>query len=119
MAGAIVAGAILVGIGALHLVYTYAAYPWLMSRLPRRPPRPGPDQAPQLVSIVIAARVAPGQVEGLLQKVEDLLATVQLPCEVVVAADGPAPELMRGLAAMGDSRIRVVNVPEGAGKAVA
>src|SRR4051812_18045406 len=113
MAGAIVTGAILVGIGALHLVYTYAAYPWLVSRLPRRLPRLGTDNAPTLVSIVIAARVARDQVEGLLQKVQDLLATVQRPCEVVVVADGPAQELTRGLEAMGDTRVKVANVPVG------
>jgi cellulose synthase/poly-beta-1,6-N-acetylglucosamine synthase-like glycosyltransferase len=121
MTGATLIGAILVGLGALHVVYTYAAYPWLVSRLPRRAPKLA-DQitAPDLVSVVIAARVsAQAQIDGLVAKVRQLLGTVWLPCEVVVVADGSSPALVAALEVIDDDRLRVVTVPPDLGKAVA
>lgn len=97
----------MLGLGVLHLVYTYAAYPWLIRRLPRRPAQPETDHAPQLVSVIIAARISgKAQAEVLAAKVEWLLQTIRLPCEVVVSLDGGAGKavaLNRGVAmARGD-----------------
>jgi cellulose synthase/poly-beta-1,6-N-acetylglucosamine synthase-like glycosyltransferase len=121
MHGPTLIGAILLGLGALHVVYTYVAYPWLVSRLPRRTPKLASQvTAPRLVSVIIAARVSTqGPIEGLVAKVLHLLGTVWLPCEVVVAVDGSAPALVTALDAIGDDRLHVVKVPAGSGKAVA
>jgi len=121
MTGARLLGAILIGLGALHLVYTYIAYPWLVTRLPRCAPQPGAAlNAPRLVSVLIAARVSTqAQIDGLVAKVRHLLGTVWLPCEVVVAVDGSATALVSALEAIGDERIRSVTVPPASGKAVA
>jgi cellulose synthase/poly-beta-1,6-N-acetylglucosamine synthase-like glycosyltransferase len=121
MTGASVAGAILVALGALHLAYTYAAYPWLVRRLPRREPRrTATETTPRLVSVIIAARInGPAEGDALVAKVRQLLATIGLPCEVIVAVDGEAPPLVAGLRALDDERVTVVNAPERSGKAVA
>ena len=121
MSAATLIGAILLGLGALHVVYTYAGYPWLVSRLPRRAPKLA-DQitARNLVSVVIAARVsAQAQIDGLVAKVRQLLGTVWLRCEVVVAVDGSSRDLVTALEAIDDDRLRVVTVPPDLGKAVA
>jgi cellulose synthase/poly-beta-1,6-N-acetylglucosamine synthase-like glycosyltransferase len=122
MTGATLTGAILLGLGALHVVYTYAAYPWLVSRLPRRAPKLSNQvtAAPSLVSVIIAARVnAQAQIEGLVAKVRQVLGTAWLPCEVVVAVDGSSTALAAALEGVGDDRLHVVTVPPGSGKAVA
>ena len=36
MTDAAAAGALLVGLGALHCAYTYIAYPWIVGLLPAR-----------------------------------------------------------------------------------
>src|SRR5712664_1217651 len=121
MTGARLLGAILIGLGALHLVYTYIAYPWLVTRLPRCAPHPGAAlNAPRLVSVLIAARVSTqAQIDGLVAKVRHLLGTVRLPCEVVVAVDGSSTALVSALEAIGVERIRSVTVQHASGKAVA
>src|SRR2546430_6447652 len=89
MTDAAAAGALLVGLGALHCAYTYIAYPWIVGLLPARPPRPRAGPAPRLVSIIIAAR-DPGA--AVAAKVGELLETVSLACEVVVVLDGRSEE---------------------------
>src|SRR5712664_407922 len=120
MTGATLVGAILLGLGALHVVYTYAAYPWLVSRLPRRAPKLANQvTTPKLVSVIIAARVSTqAQIDGLVAKVRQLLGTVWLPCEVVVAVDGSSLALVRTLEALDNARLHVVTVPPNSGKAV-
>jgi len=122
MTGATLIGAVLLGLGALHVVYTYAAYPWLVSRLPRRAPKL-PNQVtttPNLLSVIIAARVnSQAQIQGLVGKVRQLLGTVWLPCEVIVAVDGSSGALATALEASGDPRLRIVTLPASSGKAVA
>lgn len=117
------AGAVLLGLGAAHLLYTYAVYPWLVSLLPSRRPRDGGGGAnagtrPPLVSVVIAARAGadPALITG---KVRDLLRTIGRRCEVVVVLDGPDSHTAAGLAGIGDERVRVDVLPARAGKAVA
>jgi len=122
MTGATLIGAVLLGLGALHVVYTYAAYPWLVSRLPRRAPKL-PNQVtttPNLVSVIIAARVnSQAQIQGLVGKVRQLLGTIWLPCEVIVAVDGSSGALATALQAIGDPRLRIVTLPANSGKAIA
>src|SRR5712672_2528106 len=121
MTGATLIGAVLLGLGALHVVYTYAAYPWLVSRLPRRAPKlPNLVTTPNLVSVIIAARVnSQAQIQGLVGKVRQLLGTVWLSCEVIVAVDGSSGALATALEAIGDPRLRIVTLPANSGKAVA
>src|SRR5258708_23780586 len=95
MTAAAATGGLLVGRGALHCAYTYVAYPWIVSLLPARPPRPGAGPAPRLVSILIAAR-EPGA--AVAAKVGELLGTVSLACEVVVVLGGPDPAALAPLA---------------------
>src|SRR2546428_9971750 len=103
MTDAASAGVLLAGLGALHCVYTYVAYPWIVSLLPARPPRPRVGPAPRLVSIIIAAR-DPGAT--VAAKVGELLGTVSLDCEVVVVLDGPDPAALAARAEVADDRIK-------------
>src|SRR6266446_388509 len=116
MTNAASAGVLLAGLGALHCVYTYVAYPWIVSLLPARPPRPRAGPAPRLVSIVIAAR-DPGA--PVAAKVGELLGTVSLDCEVVVVLDGPDPAALAALAEVADDRIKVRALERPQGKAAA
>src|SRR2546428_12348219 len=102
MTDAASAGVLLAGLGALHCVYTYVAYPWIVSLLPARPPRPRVGPAPRLVSIIIAAR-DPGAT--VAAKVGELLGTVSLDCEVVVVLDGPDPAALAALAEVAADRL--------------
>ena len=114
-----VVGAALVGLGLTHLVYTYVGYPWIMSWLPERPPRPGLRVPPRLVSVVIAARA---RRKGVAHKVKSLLRTIRLPCEIVVVLDGPDAEVsseVGELVALRDKRINVSVLPDRRGKAAA
>ncbi|HXL52472.1 MAG TPA: glycosyltransferase [Gemmatimonadales bacterium] len=116
MTDAAATGGLLVGLGALHCAYTYVAYPWIVSLLPARPPRPGVGPAPRLVSILIAAR-EPGA--AVAAKVGELLGTVSLACEVVVVLDGPDPAALAALAELADDRITVRALERSQGKAAA
>jgi len=114
-----VVGAALVGLGLAHLVYTYVGYPWIMSWLPERPPRPGLSVPPRLISVVIAARA---RRKGVAHKVKSLLRTIRLPCEIVVVLDGPDAEVsseVGELVALRDERIKVSVLPDRRGKAAA
>jgi GT2 family glycosyltransferase len=115
MTGIGVVGAVLVGLGAVHLLYTYVVYPWVVSLLPARAPRPGTAR-PRLVSVVIAARAGG---HGIVDKVGNLLQTIRLPCEIIVVLDGPDPDAMTDLAALNDPRVKVEFLREGRGKAMA
>lgn len=112
-------GAALFVAGLGHLLYTYVGYPWIISLLPERAPRPGPNVAPRLISVVIAARA---RRKGVAHKVKGLLRTIRLPCEIVVVLDGPGVEFsseLAELAALKDQRIKVSVLPHGRGKAAA
>jgi len=116
MTDALVAGGVLVGLGAAHLIYTYVAYPRIVALRPVRPARSGPALGPQLVSIVIAARDAS---RALAAKVSDLLSTVRVACEIIVVVDGPDPGATEEIAALVGERGRVIVLPARVGKAVA
>ena len=119
MTGEFAVGVALVGSGAAHLLYTYVGYPWIISLLPVRPPgppRPGTRVEPRLVSVVIAARAGE---QGITRKVNDLLRTIRLPCEVVVVVDGPDAAVTTALRALRDQRVKVEVVRERCGKAAA
>ncbi len=119
MTPAFAAGTALLAAGLGHLLYTYLGYPWIISLLPERSPRPGPSVAPRLVSVIIAARA---RHNGVARKVGSLLRTIRLPCEIVVVVDGPAAEFsaeLAKLAALDDRRIKVSVLPKGRGKAAA
>src|SRR5690348_5804783 len=94
MTGAETTGAVLLGLGVTHFVYTYVAYPLIVSLLPARSSQ-GPSGTPRLVSIVIAAR-RPGR--AIAQKVGQLLRTVTTRCEFVAVLDGPDPVAAAALA---------------------
>ena len=116
MTDTLLLGCALVGLGATHLVYTYVAYPWIVSLLPARPARPRTDAAPQFVSVVIAAR-DPGA--GIAAKVSHLLETVRLKCEIVVVLDGPDSAATAALAPLVGERTKLIVLSTRMGKAVA
>ncbi|HLQ69553.1 MAG TPA: glycosyltransferase [Gemmatimonadales bacterium] len=107
-------GITLFGLGAVHLLYTYVGYPWIVSRLPERPPSPSGRSRPQLISVIIAA--GGGNLAG---KVRNLLQTITLPAEIIVVVDGPDAAATSGLAEISDRRVRVEVLPQRQGKAVA
>jgi cellulose synthase/poly-beta-1,6-N-acetylglucosamine synthase-like glycosyltransferase len=113
-------GAVLLGLAATHLIYTFVAYPLIVSLLTVRRLRPGRkaggSRTPQLVSIVIAAR-EPGK--AIAEKVGQLLRTVTLECEVIVALDGPDAEAVAALAGLSDDRVKLRVLERSQGKAVA
>jgi cellulose synthase/poly-beta-1,6-N-acetylglucosamine synthase-like glycosyltransferase len=113
MTGGFWLGLGLAGLGALHLLYTYVGYPWIVSVLPVRPPRPGMTR-PRLVSVVIAARGG-----DVASKVRDLRQTIGLPYEIVVVVDGTDTAVAAQLREMQDARFRVEVLPQRQGKAVA
>jgi cellulose synthase/poly-beta-1,6-N-acetylglucosamine synthase-like glycosyltransferase len=103
--------------GAGFLAYTYAGYPLLVRVLPHRR-RDSRREAPpeQPCSVVIASR---GGGRRVVEKVRELLDAAYGVLEVVVALDGPDDEARRGLAALHDSRVRVVASEDVIGKAEA
>ena len=119
MSLSVTVGVALLAAGFAQLLYTYVGYPWLISWLPPRPPRPGPSVGPRLVSVVIAARA---RRKGVAHKVKSLLRTIRLPCEIVVVMDGPDAAVsseVADLAALRDERIKVSVLPDRRGKAAA
>ncbi|HVH68741.1 MAG TPA: glycosyltransferase [Gemmatimonadales bacterium] len=123
MADGVTTGGVLLGLAATHLVYTYVAYPLIVSLLPARPSRPAQGgrrreerAAPPSVSIVIAAR-DPGQ--AIAEKVGQLLRTVTLDSEIIAVLDGPDPGATAALAQLGDDRVKVRVLDRPCGKAVA
>jgi cellulose synthase/poly-beta-1,6-N-acetylglucosamine synthase-like glycosyltransferase len=117
MTDAVWVGAVLAGLGAAHLLYTYVGYPWLISLLPARPPRPGGVLRRHLVSVVIAARGGVGA--AIVAKVTDLLGTIRLPCQIIVVVDGPDDSVSSALHEIADERLTVDVLPRRQGKAVA
>lgn len=107
-------GATLVGSGVGHLLYTYVGYPFIISLLPARSPQPGSAPGPRLVSVVIAARSGE---QGITRKVQDLLRTIQLPCEIVVVLDGPDESVTAELVRLSDQRVKGAIVSGRRGKA--
>jgi len=116
----LVVGAALVGLGLVHLLYTYVGYPFIISLLPARPARParpslpGALVSPRLVSVVIAARSGE---QGITSKVKNLLRTIRLPCEIVVVLDGPDADVTAELRAVNDDRVKIAIVEGRLGKA--
>ena len=112
-------GVVLLATGLGHLLYAYIGYPWIVSLLPERPPRPAPSVAPRLISVVIAARA---RGKGVAHKVKSLLRTIRLPSEIVVVLDGPDAAVsseVAELTALRDRRVKVAMLPERRGKAAA
>jgi len=98
------------------MLYAYAGYPWLLRRLPDRPPRRGGEASPFSVSVVMAARGSRREVEG---KIRELLRAPSANLEAIVVLDGPDPEAAQALARIEDQRLTCIVLPERAGKAEA
>ena len=106
--------AIAIGIALACLSYGYVVYPWLVSSLPARTPRPARTTSPS-VSIVLAARNAGA---ALAVKVGELRAA-DGDAEIVVVLDGPDINASEALRAVRDDRVILIELPHPLGKAQA
>ena len=111
---------ILVGVSLGLVVLVFVVYPLLLVLVavltPRAPPRASED--PPSISMIVAFRGGGGLIQ---RKIENFL-DLDYPCErleLVLVADGPAPDLEAVAAEYADPRIQAVEMPEGRGKALA
>ncbi len=110
-------GWLLIAGGAALLGYAYLVYPWIVARLPARPPRPADRPAAAAVTVVIAARRSGRAIADKVSALLALPSTLRL--DVVVALDGPDPIAHEALQALGPDRLTVVELASWGGKASA
>ncbi len=108
-------------LAAACVLYPYLVYPvlaWALARLLGRPVRPaGP--APRSVSVVVAAHDEETNIVRRIDEMTALLAASGLDGEVIVVSDGSTDATAAAARAHPDPRVRVIELPERAGKAAA
>ena len=106
---------------AACVLYPYLFYPLLagaLARLRGRPVRPaGP--APRSVSVVVAAHNEEDNIVRRLEEMTRLLDAAALDGEVIVVSDGSTDGTAAAARTRPDRRVRVLELPERAGKAAA